>query len=132
LKILTELYTKSLDNYKYVELSHLFIVVSDVLRECGYHNKIIIPIGFVSDYESVPLIKGTSKRAGLIHDYLYRIDSKPVVPKGIADLVYLEAMKYRGNPLWKRWAKYWAVRLFGSGSYHKLTVETTYEEISSR
>ena len=131
-KILTELHTKALDDYKYVELTQPFIFISDVLKKNGYQHRVVIPTGMIVDYESVPLIKGTSKRSGLIHDYLYRINSEPIVPKKISDQVYLEMMTYRKNVWWRRWIKYSAVKWFGRSSYHKFLVEATYLEIAGQ
>jgi len=128
-KILTTLETKALDDHKYVELTKPFIFISSILEKYDYHFKIVVPTCFVFDFESVPIIKGTSKRAGLCHDYLYRINSLPIVPKHIADKVYLEIMEYRKNPAWRRWIKYSAVKWFGKSSYHKLLVEDSYETI---
>lgn len=53
-----------------------------------------IPTGFVMDYESVPLFKGTNPEAGAIHDYYSRTDSQPVVSKKIAAKIYEEFQSY--------------------------------------
>jgi len=73
------------------------------------------------DWESVPFIKGTSKVSGLIHDYLCRIDSEPVVTKRIAADVYKEFLIFRGAAWWRWRAKYWAVR-GAFGYFHKFKV----------
>ena len=89
---------------------------SDVLnREC------IIPVGFEMDWESVPLIRGTSKVSGLVHDYLCRIDSDPVTDKKTAADVYREFLVFRGASWWRWRIKYWAVRAV-PGYFHKLSV----------
>ena len=129
-KILSRLETEAIDDHKYVRLLSSFVFVSEVLEKNGYERRVVVPAGFVFDYESVPIIRGTSKRAGLCHDYLYRINSEPAPPKEIADKVYLEIMKARNNPLWRRWIKYLAVKFCGKSSYHKLMVEASYEKIS--
>jgi hypothetical protein len=84
-------------------------------------GRIVIPVRFTCDWESVPLFKGTSKVAGLIHDYLSRHDSRPVVTKKIAADVYLEFMKFRGTPAWRRYLKYLVV-LAWPGYFHKKSV----------
>jgi hypothetical protein len=109
---------------------------SRLLAPYQYKSKVLgctvtVPTGFIYDHESVPIIKGTSHRGGLIHDYLCRIDSKPVVTKKQAADAYLEVMALRGNPWWRRYAKYWVVR-FAFGYFHKLKVNATYEEITGR
>ena len=130
-KILTPVETRTLDDCKYVMLTKPFIFNSDVLKQNFFDERVTIPKGFVFDFESVPLIRGTSKRAGLCHDYLYRINSVPEVSKKIADEVYEEVMTFRKNPAWRRWIKYFAVKWFARSDYHRYMVETTYEEIIS-
>lgn len=131
-KIITVVETRALDDGKYVMLTIPFIFVSDVLKKYKYKNRVVVPTGFVFDFESVPIIRGTSKRAGLCHDYLYRIDSDPCVPRPIADKVYLEVMKYRGNAWWRRLIKYEAVKLLGKDSYHQFKVGASFEEINNK
>lgn len=53
-----------------------------------------IPLGFIYDEESVPVLRGTNPEAGAIHDYLCRKDSDPVVDKLTAALVYREFIAY--------------------------------------
>lgn len=113
-------------DYKY---SRLLAPYSFKSRALGC--MVTAPKGLVYDHESVPFIKGTSHRGGLIHDYLCRIDSKPVVTKKQAAEVYLEVMKYRGNPWYRRYIKYWVVRI-AWGYFHKLNVNASYEDITGR
>jgi len=114
-----------IDNYKYFRLLAPYRYKSAILG-C----MITVPKGFVYDKESVPIIKGTSHRGGLIHDYLCRIDSVPVVTKRQAADVYLEVMTFRGNAWLRRYVKYWVVRV-AFGYFHKLRVKATYEEITA-
>lgn len=113
-------------DYKYSRLLAPYRVVSTVLG-CV----ITVPRGFVYDHESVPIIKGTSHRGGLVHDYLCRYDSDPVVTKKVAADVYLEVMKWRGNPVWRRYIKYWAVRL-AWGYFHVYPVAATYSDLTGK
>jgi len=133
-KFFTRLITEEIDS-KYARMIEPFAYYSDNLKVT-----IEIPKGFVFDYESVPIIRGTSKRGGAVHDYLCRIDSKPIVAKKVAAKVYLEAMtcrdkiklhKSRFNKWLRRWIKYYAVRI-APGYFHKFKVNATYEEISGR
>ena len=134
-KILTPLVTKDLDNCKYVELVEPFSFYSKVLK-C----KVTVPPGFVYDYESVPVVRGTNKRGGTAHDYLCRIDSQPVVSKAVAAEVYREIMEYsykfeerslfsKLSDWTRRWVKWGVVRV-AWGYYHKFKVMATYEEIA--
>ena len=112
-------------DFKYVRFIKPYRFKSTLL-DCT----VTIPVGFVCDRESVPLLRGTSIRGGYAHDYLCRIDSKPIVDKQTAADVYLEVMTFRGNSWWRRYAKYWAVRL-AFGYFHKFKVKATYEEITA-
>jgi hypothetical protein len=106
-------------DYKRSKLTEPFYFQSMVLKELKLKYKIWIPTGFEMDWESVPFIRGTSKVSGLIHDYLCRVDSNPVVSKKVAAEVYKEFLIFRGTPWWKVQLKYWVVR-FVPGYFHKL------------
>jgi len=107
-------------NYKYSKLIEDWYFFSDIIGLCR------IPEGFTCDWESVPLLKGTSKVSGLIHDYLSRKDSVPLVTKEIAAKVYLEFLKFRGQGFIRRYAKYITVR-FAFGYFHKKKVNWQLE-----
>ena len=110
-------------NYRYSKLTESFSFYSSVLRKAC-----VIPKGFVFDWESIPIIRGTSKVSGLIHDALCRKDFIPIVTKKQAAKVYLEFLKYRGTPYMIRYVKYWAVRM-ATGYFHKHSVFDSYEEL---
>lgn len=98
----------------------------ELIKNFGFYSKVlkknvVIPTGFLCDFESVPLLQGTARTAGLIHDYLCRIDSDPVVTKKKAALVYKEALIYLHQPRCKVFIKYWAVRI-AVGYFHKKAV----------
>jgi len=114
----------------YESIDSTFIrLVEPFVFESSLIGRIEVPVDFVCDRESVPLLRGTSERGGIVHDYLCRKNSIPVVIKEIAAKVYLEVMAFRRNPWWKRYVKYWVVRV-AWGYFHKFTVEATYEELS--
>jgi len=114
-EFISELEVRELDG-NYRQLISDFVFDSDLI------GKVVVPAGTIVDYESIPLFRGSSKRAGTAHDYLYRSDSVPVVIKEVADKVYLELMKEKGISWWRRTIKYNAVKLFGGSSYHKKSV----------
>ena len=134
-KFITPLVNEDI-TYKYSRIYEPFVVESGILC-CT----ITVPVGFVHDYESVPMIKGTSKRGGVIHDYLCRIDSDPVVSKKTAADVYFEVMECRDGRSdketdlkrfglwWRRWLKYTVVRI-AWGYFHKHRVMATYEQMA--
>ncbi len=87
---------------------------------------ITVPAGFQTDLASVPRLPflyllwgGKAHREGVLHDYLYRIDSKPRVSFARANRVFLEAMKCRCKPWWVRYPMFVGVALGGRWSYHK-------------
>jgi len=89
---LSPLITEELVGSKYAKLKQPFFYYSAILKQT-----ISVPANFICDYESVPIFKATSKRAGVIHDYLCRIDSDPVVTKQVAATVYAEAQQVRDH-----------------------------------
>lgn len=99
-------------NHRYSRLMAPFMFYSDILGV-----DVIVPPGFIFDWESIPIIRGTSKISGLVHDYLCRIDSIPVIDKRTAADVYREFLLFRGTPKWKVWLKYWVVR-YAQGYFH--------------
>jgi len=92
-------------------------------------TQIAIPAGFETDLASVPrmpfvylLWGGKAHREGVLHDYLYRCDSNPIISFTKANSVFLEAMKSRGKPLRVRWPMFLGVAVGGYFSYHKKLV----------
>ncbi len=75
---------------------------------------IVVPIGFVTDFASVPrlplvwwLAGATAQRAAVVHDYLYR---KGKFNRKIADRVFREAMQASGLNIVHRNLMYLGVR----------------------
>ena len=105
-----------------LELEADFRVYSGVLDAI-----VNVPAGFRCDGESVPVAIrflvpkfGQSKRAAIVHDYLYRtggyntVDGcfKPVC-RSMADKVYKELALLKGTPAWRAWLRYSVLRLVG-------------------
>lgn len=102
------------------------IYVSDIL------GAIEVPENFYTDFASVPRLPITYARLGnkahreaVLHDYLYRKDSRPVATYMQANRVFFEAMTVRKKPWDVRHFMYWGVVLGGWGSYHKKYVANT-------
>ena len=89
-----------------------------------------VPKDYVTDFASIPrllwvLLPPTGRsygKAAVIHDYLYTYggqipNSEVVFSKRDADRIFLEAMRLLGVRGIKRTIMYWAVRLFGKGSF---------------
>jgi len=113
-------------DHKISKLTKPFYFESDVLKALGLKYKNLIPTGFETDWESVPLLKGTSKIGGLIHDFLSRLDSVSGVTKKIAADVYKEFLIFRGASWWRWRLKYWGVRIW-PGYFHKLKVADPFK-----
>lgn len=82
---------------------------------------ITVPPGFITDFASVPrlpfaywLTGNTAQAPAVIHDYLYRMHS---VTRAWADAIFYEAMAEEGDPLWRRWLMWLAVRAAGWGAW---------------
>lgn len=113
---------------------------SRLTGELVYESKLLdciitIPVGFITDFSSVPRVPiaylfwgGRSHREAVLHDYLYRVDSVPVVSLSMANDVFFEAMESRGKPLFVRYPMYWGVVLGGYFAYHKHRVMDVIDE----
>ena len=89
---------------------------------------ITVPVGFQTDYASVPRLPVTyalfgdaAHDAATIHDYGYRKGAVPDVPKAEVDLWFKKIMDCLGEPpwAWRRWLMYKAVCLFANGCWKK-------------
>ncbi|EAS1909277.1 DUF1353 domain-containing protein [Salmonella enterica] len=85
-----------------------------------------VPAGFVTDLATIPRIfwtilppDGKYAKAAIIHDWMY---DNALRTKKEADLIFLDGMTVLGVPKWKRTIMYWAVRVFGRGSYSERNV----------
>ena len=88
----------------------------DIGKE-GSGNSIEVPIGFKTDFTSVPRPLwvflprwGKYGNAAVIHDYCYWNQSRP---RKESDRIFREAMEVLEVPEWKILLMYWAVRLGG-------------------
>lgn len=106
-----------------------------LLRPLRYYSDILndlveVPTGFETDFASVPRVPvafmffgDRAHHEAVLHDYLYRIDSCPIVTISQANDVFLEAMKERGKGYFVRYSMYWGVVLGGWTAYHKKKVK---------
>jgi hypothetical protein len=86
-------------------------------------NTINIPIGFTTDFTSVPRFLwwlfprwGKYGNAAVIHDYCYW---EQMLSRKEADLIFKEAMEVLQVPKWKISTIYRAVRTFGHIAWNK-------------
>lgn len=129
-----------LDNYKWrlvepfeyysnVRICTLDSSLKTLRVDCDPENSLFavryidVPVGYITDLASVPRAlwsifppHGRYAKAAIVHDFLY---ANAIGDKAFADDVFLEAMTVLDVPRWRRLLMYWAVRLFGRGSYGK-------------
>ena len=108
----------------------LWLLLSPLHYESDILGPIKVPLGFMTDFASVPrvpiaymLFGDRAHHESVIHDYLYRTDSVPQATYSQANDVFLEAMKVRGKDYFVRYAMYWGVVLGGWTAYHKKRVK---------
>ena len=105
-------------------------------KPLGYYSELLkreiwVPhsfpaIQFFTDFASVPRVPlvydaygDRAHREAVIHDYLFCIDSDPLVSFMLANRVFLEAMIARDKPLYVAYPMFWGVVAGGYPSYHK-------------
>lgn len=108
----------------------VYVLNEPLIYHSALIGKIEVPAGFNTDFASVPRIPliysafgNKAHREAVVHDYLYRKDSEPIVSFMKANRVFLEAMKARGKPFYIRHPMYAGVCIGGWTSYHKKLVE---------
>jgi hypothetical protein len=121
----TELKTRLFNDDTVWALDTPLVYQSDLLNAV-----ITVPMGFQTDFASVPKVPiaymffgDRAHREAVIHDYLYRFDSIPVVTREQADDVFYEAMKLRGKSFFVRWCMWAGVRAGGWIAFHELKVD---------
>ena len=97
------------------------------VRDLIYYSELLdyeikVPIGFVTDFASVPrlpiiysLFGDRAHHEAVIHDYLYKTGK---VNKELADKVFLEAMKCRDKNWSIRYPMYWGVKFGASKAWN--------------
>lgn len=92
--------------------NHPFRYQSDLVPEV-----ITVPVGFYTDFASVPrigiiyaMLGDCAHEPAVIHDWLYY---SAITDRKTADNVLLEAMTAMNLPAWRRWPIYWGVRAGG-------------------
>lgn len=82
-----------------------------------------VPIGFRTDYASVPRIPlfymvdgDTAHEAAVVHDYLYYIG---MFPRDVADAVFREACIVSGEGSFRAWRMFVGVRVGGWKAWNK-------------
>lgn len=102
---------------------------------------ITVPAGFECDGQSYPRLlwfidtpQGRGAKAGLVHDYLYWMNGRPLPETGIsydrlrADQIYREALEVSGVNVVSRNTRYRALRAFGWSAWNKHTKRIAKEK----
>lgn len=99
--------------------------LASVTDDAGQLRQLDIPAGFVTDFASVPrlpvtyfLAGNTAHKPAVLHDYLYSLGGDDAA-REYADNVLRAGMEANGDPWWRRWMVYRAVRLFGASHWGK-------------
>lgn len=116
-EFLDPLTVMEIDDSVFAIFDHPFRYQSDLA------GLITVPIGFYTDFASVPrigiiysLLGDTAHEPAVAHDWLYY---SALTTKEIADKVLLEAMGVIGIPAWRKYPIYWGVRLGGWYAWNK-------------
>lgn len=93
-----------------------------------------IPELFQTDLASVPRVPiaymmwgDKAHREAVLHDYLFRKNSDPVVAFYLANYLFKEAMISRGQPVYIYNPMFWGVCLGGKSSYHRMDVMAEFK-----
>jgi hypothetical protein len=118
-RFLTDLATKQVAGKANADiLTALLSYWSDVLGV-----QVDVPIGFSTDYASVPRVPGVFELFGgdigddpaaVVHDYLYSLGK---YPRDVCDAVFREALIACGVPAWKAYVMWLGVRVGGGSHY---------------
>ena len=118
----------------------LFKDIWVLLKDFVYHHApteylpddftVTVPAGFYTDFASVPRLPviyrkygNTGHEAAIIHDYLYRLDSVPLVSKDVADRTFYDALREMGLSERHAAIMYDGVVIGGESSYHAKAVK---------
>ena len=100
-----------------------FVFLSDFLLNHGQLWTIEVPVGFETDFASVPrfpiiwdIAGGVGNKAATIHDYLY---TEHTYDRMLCDRVFREALKVEGVGTIKRNLMYASVRILGQAYWDK-------------
>lgn len=95
--------------------------------------KIVVPIGFITDFASIPRFArliipklGRHNKAAVLHDYIYqnyaiKVSAQVayIFNREQADIMFRDAMRDLGVAKWKYTLMFWAVRLGGWMAWRK-------------
>lgn len=108
----TPLIVEVMPSGKRFKLFHQFTYL---WRQKGWSVKIVVPVGFVTDFASIPRLfrllipkLGRYNKAAVLHDHAYQTQT---MSRKQADNLFRDAMIDLGVAKWKYTLMYWGVRL---------------------
>ena len=108
-------------------------LLDDLVFQCENEHLIIIPKGFQTDLASVPRVPivfmmwgDRAHRPAVLHDYLYRTNSVPLLKRAEADLLFKIAIISTDEPWYVSRPMWLGVRAGGCSAYHKFPVGHEY------
>lgn len=112
-----------------VVTDNLYRLEKSLTYESDLIGLVTVPPGFYTDLASVPRVPfiytlwgGRAHHEAVIHDYLFRRDSVPLVTHSQANSVFLEAMTARGKSALVKYPMYWGVCIGSGPLFHKRKV----------
>lgn len=95
-----------------------------VFRDAAFYPEITVPVGFVTDFASVPriplafaLFGNRGHAAAVVHDWLYQTHPEGM-SKADADYVFYEALRAEGLKHWRAEMMYLAVKFCGRSAWN--------------
>lgn len=105
-------------------LRRKFVLLEELKVDIGLDYEYTVPVGFVTDYASVPIgfrwiLPVYSKKVGpcaIVHDLMCRQarDPKHWMTRQFADAVFYSLLRVKGVSRWRRGAAHLGVSLFGA------------------
>ena len=102
------------------------IQLTKELRAMTAFGLVIVPVGFISDFASIPwwirwLIPkmGKYNRSSVVHDFLYQYgrlrkdDPHSEITQEVADLIYKKLMEAQKVANWRKWTQWKGLRIGG-------------------
>ena len=107
-----------------VEHGRMWLIESPLVYESDIPDvgTITVPAGFICDMNSIPRFlwwispPTDFPEAGVIHDFGYRYK---LWPRQTVDAIYREALEVLGAGGFRRFLRYWGVRIGGSSAYKR-------------
>lgn len=119
-----------LDARALIDRPGYWLVIAPLVWDDG--RRVVVPAMFETDLASIPRpfrnvfnINGKSRRAAVLHDWLY---AGQCLSRAEADRLFLDAMTADGVGWAQRWSMYCAVRAAGWRYYKRCAVQLQWHQ----